>query len=110
MTAVSLLALPGRIQSFAPKTIARTTRGPEQVTGSSLMALPGPIQNFRSNQLWIQITSMSLMALPGPIQSFDEKSTTPVPITPPEVPRGKLHGFNKRRLLKYGGKFPKRPC
>jgi len=53
-----------------------------------------------------RIVALGLMALPGRTRIFVAK--TPQKFPPAEVRKGKLHGWNKRRVLQWGGKYPPR--
>ena len=75
-------ALPGGPRTFSPKT----AYSPHN---------PGPV------------TVLSAMAVPGGLRTFLAKTPVVVPIgvAAPTSSRQKLHGWNKRRVLQWGGKY-----
>jgi len=109
VTEFSLLALFSRPHTFTPKSAGTGGKSSAQVTEFNLLALFGPIRTFvaKTSPTEVrgpgQITQFNLMGLFGPIRTFAFKIPHPPLTEPPR--KQKLHGWNRHRLLKWGGKF-----
>jgi hypothetical protein len=116
-TALGVGGWPGGLHTFTPKT--PEGGGPHPVEKITALGVGGWPRGFRTFVAKTpegggphpvgHITALGVGGWPGGFRTYTAKTPEAVPpfeMGPPEIGKQYRHGFNRYRVLQWGGKYP----